>query len=71
MTKMIDSMLQRFGTAPTIGTATGTSLLGSYVSFAESTLPLVSWMAAFIGILSGIVGLAIGIRVWVRGSKQQ
>lgn len=69
MTKIvIQNLMNR--PAQSIGAAVPVSATGTVVSFTETTLPIVQWVAGFIAILSGVVGLAVGLyhlrQIWIK-----
>jgi hypothetical protein len=68
---MLDNILQRFGSLPTVGTATATSMTGATVSFMERTLPVVSWLAAFVALVSGMLGIVLACRSLCRGHDKK
>ena len=58
MNSMIQAMLNR--PIPSIGATSSVSVTGTFVSFAEVTLPLIQWSAALVAVISGLIGIAIG-----------
>lgn len=57
MNYLIQTMMNR--PLPSIGVTSSVSVTGAAVSFAENTFPLIQWAAAFVGLLSGLMGIAI------------
>lgn len=45
---------------PTVGATSSVSIVGTIVSFAESTLPLIQWGAALVAFISGVIGVLVG-----------
>lgn len=46
---------------PTVATSTSVSVTGTAISFAEETLPMIQWSAAAVALLSGVVGILVGL----------